>query len=50
MVVGINDSTFPFHPNLLFLGNALLLFFAGSGSIAVDAKLFGLKNGGFSKH
>ncbi len=50
MVVGINDSTFPFHPNLLFLGNALLLFFAGSGSIAVDAKLFGQKNGGLSKH
>lgn len=50
MIVGINDSTFPFHPNLLFLGNALLLFFAGSGSIAVDAKLFGQKNGGFPKH
>lgn len=50
MIMGIQDSTFPFHPNLLFLGNALLLFFAGAGSISIDSRLFGQKSGGFSKH
>ena len=50
MIVGIQDATFPFHPNVLFLANALLLFFAGGGGVSIDAKLFGQKSGGFSKH
>ena len=50
MITGIHDTTWPFHPNVTFLGCSLLLFFAGGGNLAVDAKLFAGKNAGPSKH
>lgn len=50
MITGIHDGSWPFHPNVFFLGIALLLLFAGGGNLAVDAKLFGQKSGGFAKH
>ena len=45
MIFGAYDTagTWPFNPNFFFLGIALLLLLAGSGGIAVDARLFGGK-------
>ena len=48
MVERGHDPIWPFHPNLFFLGVALLLFFSGGGNVVVDAKLFSKKNDGFT--
>src|SRR5437764_10262345 len=52
MITGVHDGSggWPFNPNFLFLGTALMLLFAGGGGISMDRKLFlrrQAKGGGF---
>jgi len=48
MVLGAKDplagSYWPFNPNFIFLGVALLTMFAGAGGLSLDALLFGGKS------
>ena len=37
IAVGIGHEQLPFHPNVIFLALAVLLFVAGTGGISVDA-------------
>ncbi|MDB5300993.1 MAG: hypothetical protein JWO87_2656 [Phycisphaerales bacterium] len=40
-VTGVRDLQLPFHPNLIYLGVLLTLFFVGPGKLSVDGFLFG---------
>jgi putative oxidoreductase len=33
---GIHDKVFPYHPNVMFLAVAILLFLAGGGTFTID--------------
>ena len=55
IVYGVHDPhhVWPFNPDIFFLGNTLLLLFAGGGAYGVDGRLFGGKSaggGGAPKH
>jgi uncharacterized membrane protein YphA (DoxX/SURF4 family) len=40
-VTGVRSANQPFQPNLIFIGLALLVFFAGPGSISMDKVMWG---------
>jgi uncharacterized membrane protein YphA (DoxX/SURF4 family) len=39
-VTGMHDANFPFHPNLVFIGILLTLFFVGPGKLSLDGLFF----------
>jgi putative oxidoreductase len=39
-VTGVRDPQLPFHPNMIYLGVLLTLFFAGPGKLSLDGFLF----------
>ena len=45
-VTGIRDPNLPFHPNVIFLGIALLVLLAGPGSISMERFIWGGQIGG----
>ncbi len=40
-VTGVRSANLPFHPNVIFMGLALLIFLAGPGSISMDKVMWG---------
>ena len=39
-VTGVRDAQLPFHPNMIYLGVLLTLFFVGPGGLSLDGVLF----------
>jgi uncharacterized membrane protein YphA (DoxX/SURF4 family) len=40
-VTGVRSANLPFHPNVVFIGVALLLFLAGPGTVSMDKVMWG---------